>query len=301
MIFKQALKKILHLTLLILIFAPTGTPYAQRNMLEQKDVAIAFDEGLLQVAQKTAGAYPAIKAELEKTFHWTVDFSPGIILIKDNDTFQKMAGNNLVVAYALPDRNIIVIDYSRMKTNPFSLESIIKHELCHLLLHEYIIDENLPRWLNEGVAQWASGGLADIVMEKRSVLSRAVRQNRIIGLEYLSRGFPDEEGMMALAYEESRDFIEYMSNEKGDEGIFALLGQLKNGEGIDSAIQKTFSTPFDELEKRWRDNLTRKTTWVSAMIDNLYEILFFIAALVLVYGFFRIWRKKREYGEEEED
>ena len=120
------------------------------------------------VAEKTAGFYPDLKAELEETIGWKIDFKPGIVLVKDNNTFQKMSGSSLIVAYALPDQGIIVIDYSRMKTDPFTLEATIKHELCHLLLHENIGSEKLPRWLDEGVAQWASGGLADIVMEKRS-------------------------------------------------------------------------------------------------------------------------------------
>jgi len=300
MLFQQALKKILLLSLLILILAPTGTLYAQRKLLEEKDVVILFDEGLLPVAQETAGLYPAIKAELEGTIGWKINLKPVIVLIKDNDTFQKMSGSSIIVAYALPDKELIVIDYSRMKTNPFTIESIIKHELCHLLLHEYIGAETLPRWLDEGVAQWASGGLVDIVMEKRSVLNEAVRQNRIIGLKYLADGFPYDEGLLTLAYAESKDFIEYMVREKGAQGMLALLNRLKEGNGIDSAIMKTFSIPFDELEKSWHSNLEKKAGWIRILINNLYEILFFLSALVLVYGFIRAWRRKRRYEDEED-
>ena len=297
---KHALKKILFFLLIIIILAMPGMTYAQRDLLEGKESIIIFDDGLRPVAEKTASIYPDLKAELEETTGWKIDFKPGIVLVKDNNTFQKMSGSSLIVAYALPDQGIIVVDYSRMKTDPFTLEATIKHELCHLLLHEKIGSEKLPRWLDEGVAQWASGGLADIVMEKRSVLSEAFRQNRLIGLKYLSDGFPDDAGMLTLAYAESKSFIEYMSQEKGAKGILDLLNLLKDGDDIDSAIMKTFSVSFHELEKGWHNDMGKSAVWISILLNNLYEILFFLAALVLVYGFFRAWRRKRQYEEEDE-
>jgi hypothetical protein len=301
MILKQPLKMILLLSFLILILTPAGMTYAQRDLLEGKEILIIFDDGLRPVAEKTAVLYPAAKAELEETIGWKIDLKPGIVLIKDNNTFQKMSGSRLVVAYALPDKGIIVIDYSRMMTDPFTLDATIKHELCHLLLHEKIGSENLPRWLDEGVAQWASGGLADIVMEKRSVLDEAFRQNRMIGLKYLSEGFPNDGNMLMLAYAESKSFIDYMAQEKGAQGILTLLNLLKDGDEIDSAIMKTFAVSFDELEKGWHYDLEKSTIWISLLINNLYEILFFLAALALVYGFFRAWRRKRQYEEDDKD
>ena len=301
MIYKQSMKKILLLFLLMLIIAQTGMTYAQGNLLEEQGIIIIFDDGLSTAAEQTAEFYSGIKAGLEKTIAWKIDFKPGIVLIKDNDIFRKMSGGRLIAAYALPDNDIIVIDYSRMTTDPFTLEKIIKHELCHLLLHKKIASENLPRWLDEGVAQWASGGLADIVMEKRSVLDEAFRQNRMIGLKYLSEGFPDDGDPLMLAYAESKSFIEYMVQEKGAQGIVALLNLLEDGDEIDSAIMKTFSVSFNELEKGWLRDLEKSYIWISLLINNLYEILFFLAAVALVFGFFRVWRRKRQYKEDEED
>jgi hypothetical protein len=299
MIFKQALKKKILLPLLILILIPVGILYAQQNMLEQKDVTILFDNGLQPVAEETAGLYPVIKTELEGTIGWKINFKPVIVLIKDNETFQKMSGNNLIVGYALPDKDVIVIDYSKMKSDPFNLEATIKHELCHLLLHQYIRNENLPRWLDEGVAQWASGGLIDIVMERRSILNEAVRQKRTFGLVYLVDGFPQDGEHLKLAYAESKDFIQYMIHEKGSKGLLDLLAYLKDGDKIDPAIMKTFSISFNELEAQWHINLERKNLWLSVLINNLYEILFFLSAMVLVYGFIRAWIRKRRYEDED--
>ena len=36
------------------------------------------------------------------------------------------------------------------------------------------------------------------------------------------------------------------------------------------------------------------------LINYLYEILFFLGALIMIYGFIRVWIKKRRYQDEEE-
>jgi hypothetical protein len=300
MALKQALKKILFI-MVLLTLAPAGVLSAPKNLIEQKDVIILFDQGLQSEAEKTAALYATVKSELEKITGWKIELRPEIVLIKDDETFQRMSGSPLVVAYALPDKNVIVIDYSKMMTNPFTLDATAKHELCHLLLHEYIKDENLPRWLDEGVAQWASGGLADIVMERGSALDAAVLQNRMLGLRYLADGFPYDGDQLSLAYAESKSFVEFMTAEKGTRGLLDLLGHLKDGDDVDTAVMKTFSVPLDELEQKWHDSLEKKGLWISFLINNLTEILFFLSALILVYGFIRVWIRKRRAEEEDID
>jgi hypothetical protein len=291
------------LSLATVIFLSFSYSFAQMvpgNLLKQNDVIILFDADMQPVAMKTASIYPAVKSELEKTIGWKVDFRPEILLVKDHETFQSMAGGPLIIGYALPDKNVIVIDYSRMINDSFALESTLKHELCHLLLHRYINAGNLPKWLDEGVAQWASGGIADIVMEKRSPLTSAVLQNRVFGLRYLADGFPADDEGLRLAYAESRSFVEYLSAEKGSQGLLALLERLRDGDNMDAAMDRAFSATFEGLEQKWHEGLARKDIWIAMLINNLTEIIFFLSALVVVYGFFRVWRRKRRYGEEDE-
>ena len=70
---------------------------------------------------------------------------------------------------------------------------------------------------------------------------------------------------------------------------------------MDRAILKGLSISFDELERRWQDHLKKRATWFYYLINNLYEILFFLAALLMIYGFIRSMIKKRANGHEEED
>jgi hypothetical protein len=273
----------------------------QRGLLQTNDVTIIYDEQLRPAVEETARIYPAIKKDLEDILKWKVSFNPTIVLVGDKDTFQKMAGNSLIVGFAVPNNELIAIDYSRMKTDPFTLEATIKHELCHLLVHKNIQDEHLPKWLDEGVAQWVSGGLADIIMDKGFVLNGAILSDRYISIKTLDRFFPGDEKRLTIAYAESKNFVEYLIRQYGIDGLLTLLSCLKDGNDIDVAIFKSFSISFDELEERWYMGLRKKATWVTVFMNNIYSILFFISALLLIYAFIRALIKKRRYDEYEED
>ena len=79
------------------------------------------------------------------------------------------------------------------------------------------------------------------------------------------------------------------------------MDYLKDGEGINSAVQKAYVISFDEFEKRWYDRLKKRATILTFLINNLYEILFFLSALLLIYGFIRVIIKKRSYEEYEDE
>ncbi len=273
----------------------------EEQIFQDNDLTIIYHASLGPAVKNIVKIYPVVRAELEKALKWEIDFRPSIALIKDNETFQKMAGHRLVVAYALPERELIVIDYSRMMTNPFSLDRIIKHELCHLLLHKKIKRQNLPRWLDEGVAQWVSEGLADIIIENNRVLDSAVISNRLIPLRLIEYQFPQEDSLITLAYAESKSMVEFIVSEYGVKGLLNLIKNLDEGHDFDSAVYKTLTISFDDLEKRWYAGLQKHATWLTFVVNNLYEIIFFLGAVLLVLAFIKAFMKKRAYNEMNEE
>jgi hypothetical protein len=269
--------------------------------LQNNEVIVHFEEPLQIAAEEVINIYSVVKKDLEKTFRWSVDFRPTVFLIKDSETFQRVAGSDLIVAFANAQRSLIVIDYSKMKMHPFTIEITLKHELCHLLLHRHIKRENLPRWLDEGIAQWVSGGIAEIIMDqKRSILNEATLAGRYISMRALTKRFPQDRKSLFLAYEESKSLVEYMVGKFGRDGILAVITHLRDGDKVDTALLKSLSISFDELERDWKNHLKKRITWLTYLINYLYEILFFLAALMMIYGFIRVWIKKRRYRDEEE-
>lgn len=244
--------------------------------------------------------YPKLKSQLEKSLNLKVNFSPAIILEDSHESFLKMSGHPLVVGFAVPEKFLIAIDYTRMNKNPFSLESITKHELCHLLLHYYIDEDKLPKWLDEGIAQWVSGGLADIVMADHSRLDRSIATGRFIKIKDLENRFPGQEESLILAYEESKSIVDYIVRQYGPEGILDVIYLLQTGHDIDDAVLKSFSISFDELEKNWYSALKKNATWLMLFLNHLYEFLFFFAGISLIIAYIRILIRKRAPGKEEE-
>ncbi len=296
----HAFAPILLATLLII---SSGPLYADEwKTLQQKEVVIHFEDSFEIAAQEVAFLYPGLKRELEETFSWPVSFIPTIFLISRSETFQEVAGSDFVVAFAASSTNQIVIDYSKMKTQPFTLARTLKHELCHLLLHHHIKRVNLPRWLDEGICQWASDGIAEIILDQgNSVLDEAVLSGRYLSIRSLAERFPNNKRLLLLAYEESKSLVEYMIASYGLEGVLSILDYLKEGADVNVAILESLSISLNDLETEWHQQIKRKAIWMTYLANHLYEFLFFLGALVMIYGFIRQIIKKRVYQEEEEE
>jgi hypothetical protein len=183
-----------------------------------------------------------------------------------------------------------------MNTRPFTLGITLKHELCHLLLHHHVNSSNLPRWLDEGVCQWASDGIGEIYSDKsRSMLDAALISNRIIPLERLSDNFPVGEASLILAYEQSKSVVTFIERRYGKGTIMALLDHLKNGDAMETASLKSLSLTIGQMEDEWLDQLERTPRWLVFLANNLYGILFFLAGLLTFIGFFRLLMRKKAY------
>ena len=276
--------------------------YAQQTGIIQSDeVVILFEKPLRVAAEEAFHIFPKIKTDLENVFGWKLKFRTTIVLINDRERFRQMTGNSLVVAYVVPQKDLMVIDYTRTNTDPFSLGIIMKHELCHLALHNQIRKGRLPRWLDEGISQSVSDGIAEIVMSrKRSLLDGAVLSGKLFSIRSLNDTFPASEDSLLLAYEQSKSFVDFISHEFGQEGILDLLKHLADGDNIEVAVRKSFSVSLDELERRWQNNLKERTTWFTYLANNLYGFLFFFAALITIGGFVRVLIKKKRYEDNDQ-
>ena len=274
----------------------------EQSILDTQDLIVVYDAGLEPSGRQVAAEYPTIKQELEALFQWSLDFRPTLVLLKDNKRFQNLAGHNLVVAYALPNKNVVIIDHSKTNTSPFILRKTFKHELCHLLLHYYIRDDNLPRWLDEGICQWASDGFADIIMDtKRDLLPAAILSDTYFDLEKLQHQFPQENNALMLAYEQSESMVEFLSSEYGSQGILDFLKLLQKGYDLESAFELRFAIPIDEFQYQWRGHLKKNINWFTYLSIHLYEILFVSAALLTILGFVRKMVRRRAYSAQEDE
>jgi hypothetical protein len=185
---------------------------------------------------------------------------------------------------------------------PFDLEDTFKHELMHILLHQRIGSPNLPKWLDEGVAQWASGGIADIMRTgDKDLLQQAVLSHRLLPLKEISSNFPDSPNSLILAYEESKSFTEFLVKHYGEAQLRLLLQGLEKHETIEKAIYDIYGVSLDVLEQTWKKGLIRENPWIAYIADHMSWLLFFLAALITVAGFCVAKRRMRNYRDEEDE
>jgi hypothetical protein len=287
---------------LVLFSAWTASAQAEESILENDQIAVQFEGTLRSAAKEVLRVYPAVRGELEKTLGRDPKLRPVVRLIRARDSFRKLVDNDLIVALAVPARDLIVIDYSRMNIHPLTLETTLKHELCHLQLHHRIREGNLPRWLDEGICQWVTGGAAEIVTDgSRSALKEAVLSNRFLSIGEMTARFPSGGRELLLAYEESESIVEYIDREFGPSAVVDLVAQLGEGNDTDMAVEKALGITLSDLESRWRTYLVKKGSWIAYLSGSLYELLFLLAAIVTVCGFVRVMRRKRDYKDEEEE
>ena len=275
---------------------------AQQTALRARNIVVIYDPTLDSAAREIVRIYPELKLELEELFEWGLGIKPQVLLVRDTQAFQKITHSDLIVAFAVPEERLIVIDYSRMTIHPFTLSITLKHELCHLLLHQHISRENLPKWLDEGICQWVSDGIGELfVSQNLSGLDAAVMSGSIIPLKELTNYFPRDKASLTLAYEQSKSVIGYIERQYGTGAILNLLDHLKNGDTVEEAVGGSLGISFERLEKQWLDHLESTPRWIVLLASNIYSILFFLAAVLTFFGFVKLLRRRKRVYEEWED
>lgn len=272
------------------------------ELLESPFLRVHYEPGLERRAEEVVSAYPAAHAELEAVFGWSLPSPPEILLTADRAAFERSTQSRVIVAFAVPSRNLIVMECSRGFEKPFSLDTILKHEMCHLLLHSRITEVPLPRWFDEGVCQWATDGVSEIVTDQRAgLLDQAVLSGRLIPLRRLEGGFPLEEYPLRLAYEQSKSVVLYIIERYGRDALLEILDAMASGTALEGAIERDFSLTPGRFEREWRADLRERVSWLTYLSGHLYEILFVMAALISAWAFVKAWIGKRRYLREMPD
>jgi hypothetical protein len=171
--------------LLLIILLPAGGLCAERKYvsLEGEGATVFYEEPVEGMARTVLGMYPEAKRGLEETFGWSGDIRPDIMVVKSRDEFRQMTESEITVAFARPSSNLIVVDGTNINIKPFTLEATLKHEVCHIMLASRVGGGELPRWLDEGVCQWASGGYSEVMgLGKGSALTKAALFKSLIPL-----------------------------------------------------------------------------------------------------------------------
>jgi len=203
-------------------------------------------------------------------------------------------------------------DYNEVKR-------VVPHEISHQVLYQATKNafNSPPQWLDEGLAvYWQESGRDRFYTYALELAANG----EVPPLRTLNGIFPyDREGATA-SYALSLSAVMYILDTWGDEGMSKLLATFPEGVTYDDAIEQGLGIPFDELDRRWREDLiadakqtgasgtTRfgdddgASPW-SAVGDGLAlasgtVILGLVVLIALVAGLITLVRSRRRPGDE---
>ncbi|HET7169556.1 MAG TPA: peptidase MA family metallohydrolase [Candidatus Limnocylindrales bacterium] len=131
---------------------------------------------------------------------------------------------------------------------------VVPHELVHLVVDTAARNpyHYLPRWLNEGLAQYLSQGYdAD---SRRSVGS-AARNGDLIPLDGLTGQFPTSADRFGLAYAESLSAVDFLIRAHGQDALVSLIRSYAGGRTDDEAFRAAIDTDVAGLNDAWLADL----------------------------------------------
>ncbi len=189
------------------------------------------------------------------------------------------------VAYS--EQNIIVLLSPRaIKGSRTNVIEVFTHEFSHIALGRALTGVKVPVWLNEGLAIYEA---REWTFSRISVLTRASLMDRLIPLPVLTLSFPKEEEPAELAYAESFMFISFLINKVGREAFHRLIRDYIRYGDLAGALRRGTGMNLADLEERWLVYLKLRVSWIP--IITSFSTLWFVAALIFVYGYAR---KKRQ-------
>jgi len=222
-----------------------------------------------------------------------------VYLAPDRDTYRALLGNSRKsewsIGSALPGQDTIVMfsprGTYREKVRADSAQTFA-HELAHITLFNVLRRQDIPMWLQEGIAQMVSGerSAADTAR-----LTIAVLADHLIPLDELTYRWPTDESRARLAYAEALSLVLYL---RDNLFLTPLLVNMRDGQDAVAALEKTADMDLLTLEKQWHEYLRRKHTWIMLFDEGC---LWAFAALLLVVGYFVVrWQRRKQYAKLDE-
>ena len=178
------------------------------------------------------------------------------------------------------------------------LETVLDHELVHVLMGRAFAPNRAPRWLDEGTAQVFAGELTPDTTRR---LARGLIGRDLYTLQELDWGFPRDRAGAQLAYAQSADFVAFFRAEYGDEAFHTLLLQLAAGAEIQGAVRTSTGLFLEDVDQAWRSRLSRPRLILSALgaVDAMWFFTGVLGFFGVIVIHIRQRRKRRRIVEEE--
>lgn len=235
-------------------------------------------------ADRALALFARCAAQVEEKLGVPVPPRPRVVLAPTDAAFARRvaavaggATHGRALAVAFPARRLVVVRQPGLvEGTSASLERALRHELAHLALGA---DPGAPtpRWLEEGLAELASGRRLD--EGERGMLAARARLGSLPTLGELDRTIEEEGPGAADAYTTSLAFVTWL----GFGDATTLVRALREpGATLDGALERTCGRPLAEADAAWRVDLAGSGAWWGALLAVSPWSLVGVLALVAI-------------------
>jgi hypothetical protein len=183
-------------------------------------------------------------------------------------------------AVAVPGLNRMVMPgFEARRSRGWEEARVLRHEWAHLALHQYLEGLRIPRWFDEGFAEWASGGWTGTQGWRLRV---AFALGRAPPLDSLVLDWPRDRASAGLAYLLSATAVEYLVQESGVRGLEVLLERWRQGAGFSRALRTVYGVTTAQFEEDWKKYVRRRYGWLFVLSHSSVFWLALALALLLM-------------------
>jgi hypothetical protein len=202
----------------------------------------------------------------------------------DSSAFDSLVGGTVPewgAAVAVPELDRMVVPReARRRTRGWAEARMLQHEWAHLGLHQYLPGLRVPRWFDEGYAEWASGGWNPTQGWR---LRAAFALGRATPLDSLVLDWPRDRSSAELAYLLSATAVEYLVGESGERGLRIFLEAWKEGGSFPEALRRVYGVTPDQFEEDWKKYVRRKYGWLFVLShSSVFWLTLTLALLFMV-------------------
>ncbi|MFH0877527.1 MAG: peptidase MA family metallohydrolase [Candidatus Omnitrophota bacterium] len=189
--------------------------------------------------------------------YWTWDNRAKIYIYPDQETFvaqtKQPAWSGGAAIYELKS----IWTYPRAVG---FFDSLLPHEIGHIVFREVIGGKPVPLWLEEGVAQYLEQGKR---FGAEKIVIKSIEEGTFIPFSRLMRIGPDELRQrtdVELFYAESVHIVGYLIEKFGSRSFNEFCRKIRDGRSMDNALSYAY---FDirnlsQLAELWEGNLRGK-------------------------------------------
>jgi hypothetical protein len=184
----------------------------------------------------------------------------------DSLTDRRAPGWSAGVAY--PSERVIVLPgFLSDRAAPHRLGTILRHELAHIGLHAYLAPGAVPRWFDEGYAQWAAGEWG---WGAAWQLWAAFALNRAPPLDSISLAWPRAGDDARVAYLLALSTVTYLAEHGGgEEGLRIFLERWRETGALEPALRGTYGLTIAQFEHDWLREVRKRYGWALLLAPSM--------------------------------